>query len=173
MELRFLDWLQTLRTPWLDAIMVTATNLGNGGILWIIGAAALMAHPKTRKAGVAVAISLVLELVFCNLILKPLFARPRPFEINTAVSLLISRPSDYSFPSGHTGAAFAAASALFFRKNHWWIPAGLLAAMIGFSRLYLYVHYPSDVLAGAMLGVMLGGLGSFCAGRWKRLSQDA
>lgn len=169
MELQFLDWMQTLHSHELDYLMVAVTSLGNGGILWISFAVLLLLHPKTRKAGLAVAASLMLELICCNLILKPLVARPRPFDINAEICLLISRPADYSFPSGHTGASFAAASALFFQKNRLWMPAGLLATLIAFSRMYLYVHYPSDVLAGALLGVMLGWLGSFCAGLLERL----
>ena len=92
----------------------------------------------------------------CNVILKPLAARPRPFEVNMGVRLLIEAPKDFSFPSGHTGASFAAAAALFFVGSRGWIPAAVLAALIGFSRLYLYVHYPTDVLAGALLGIAAG-----------------
>lgn len=106
------------------------------------------------------AVSLVLEVLCCNIILKPFVARTRPCDVNAAVQLLVPRPSDYSFPSGHTGASFAAASSLLFGKNRMWIPSLILAVLIGFSRLYLYVHYPSDVLAGALIGIMLGWLGN-------------
>lgn len=168
MEIQFLDWLQTLHIPFLDSAMIAITSLGNVGILWIVMAVILLLCPKTRKAGVAVTAALVLELFCCNVILKPLVARPRPFEVNTTVSLLISRPADYSFPSGHTGASFAVASALFFRKNRLLIPVGILAVLISFSRLYLYVHYPSDVLAGALLGILSGWAGNFCVSLLKK-----
>lgn len=159
-ELQFLDALQVLHTQWLDRFMVFITALGNGGVLWMLIAALLLIIPRTRKLGAALAASLLLEAVCCNLLLKPLVGRARSFEVNTAVQLLVSRPTDFSFPSGHTGAAFASASALCFGGSRLWIPAGALALLIAFSRLYLYVHYPSDVAAGAVLGVMLGWLGS-------------
>ena len=112
--------------------------------------------PRTRKLGLVVTAALVLEAIPCNLILKPLVARARPFTVNPAVELLITKPTDFSFPSGHTSASFAVVSALFFRKERLWIPAGILAALIAFSRLYLYVHYPTDVLAGALVGILAG-----------------
>ena len=101
-------------------------------------------------------------------VLKPLIARVRPCDVNTAVQLLVARPDDFSFPSGHTGASFAEVTALYAGGNRLWIPALLLAALISFSRLYLYVHYPTDVLAGILLGAAAGWLGSqgiACVGR--------
>ena len=103
---------------------------------------------------------LVLEVICCNLVLKPLVARVRPCDVNTAVQLLISRPDDFSFPSGHTGASFAAVSALCCSRSRLWIPSLVLAVLIAFSRLYLYVHYPTDILAGMLLGITSGWLGS-------------
>jgi undecaprenyl-diphosphatase len=123
-------------------------------------------------AGVAMLCALVLDLFVCNIVLKPLVARIRPFDVNTAVQLLIARPTDYSFPSGHTTAAFAATSALYFSRRRLWIPALALAALIAFSRLYLYVHYPTDILAGIVVGIGVGYLGWRAAetlsGSWKR-----
>lgn len=160
-ELEILDFIQShLRSDILDFIMPLITKLGDGGILWICLSIILLPFRKTRRTGIAIAVSLALEVLCCNVILKPFIARIRPYDVNTAIQLLIPRPSDYSFPSGHTGAAFAATSALFFSKNRLWIPAAILATLIGFTRLYLYVHYPSDVLAGALLGIMLGWLGN-------------
>ena len=117
---------------------------------------ALTIHKKTRPLGIAVILSMVLELVCCNLILKPLVARTRPFEINRTVELLVAKPLDYSFPSGHTGCSFAVASALFFCRSRGWAPACVLSILIAFSRLYLYVHFPTDVLAGLLLGLASG-----------------
>lgn len=165
-ELGFLDWIQAnLRSNLLDGLMPVVTALGDGGILWIVTAAVLLLIPKHRKTGAAIAAALVLEAICCNVLLKPLVARVRPCGVNTAVQLLIPRPDDFSFPSGHTGAAFAAVGAMFTSRDRLWIPALLLAALIAFSRLYLYVHYPTDVLAGALLGIMAGWLGSFLSRR--------
>ena len=176
-ELGFLDWIQAnLRSDLLDGLMPVVTALGDGGILWIVTAAVLLLIPKHRKTGAAIAAALVLEAICCNVLLKPLVARVRPCGVNTAVQLLIPRPDDFSFPSGHTGAAFAAVGAMFASRDRLWIPALLLAALIAFSRLYLYVHYPTDVLAGAALGTLcaLGVLAVFHKlalphlSRWKK-----
>ena len=140
--------------------MTAVTGLGDGGWIWISLTVLLLLFPGTRKTGMAMALSLVLELLLCNVILKPLVARVRPFDVNTAIQLLVAPPSDDSFPSGHTAASFAAASALYFSKSRLWIPAAVLAVLIGFSRLYLYVHYPTDVLAGALLGILMGRIGT-------------
>lgn len=165
MELKILDMIQTIRVPWLDQLMIAVTALGDGGALWLVTAAVLLLIPKTRRVGAAMAVSLFLEVLCCNLILKPLVARLRPCDVNTAVQLLIDRPMGYSFPSGHTGASFAAASALYFGKSRLWIPAGAIAVLIAFSRLYLYVHYPSDVLAGAIIGIAFGCLAAVLANK--------
>lgn len=163
-ELFILDFIQNhLGCGFMDTVMPAITKLGDGGIPWIASAVTMFIIPKTRKTGAAMTVSLALEVLCCNIILKPLVARIRPCDVNTAFTLLIPRPADYGFPSGHTGAAFAAVSALFFSKSRRciWIPAGILAILVAFSRLYLYVHYPSDVLVGALLGIMLGWFGSF------------
>lgn len=161
MDFGILDYIQLhLRSNLLDAVMPVITRLGDGGILWILCSLTLILFPRTRKTGAAMAAGLALEALCCNIILKPFVARIRPYDINTGVHLLISPPTDFSFPSGHTGASFTATSVLWFSKNRLWIPALVISILIAFSRLYLYVHYPSDVLAGAMLGIMLGWLGN-------------
>lgn len=168
-ELSVLDNIQSyLRCDFLDAAMPIISMLGNVGAIWIVCAVVLLVIPKTRKVGVILAVSLAIEALCCNVILKPLVARIRPFDVNTAVQLLISPPTDFSFPSGHTGAAFAAASALFFSKNRLWIPSLVLAILIAFSRLYLYVHYPTDVLGGILLGILSGWLGYTLVGLIKK-----
>ena len=149
-----LDWLQqTLRTPISDKIMSFITQCGNYGLIWIILAIFFLCTKKYRMDGVAVTISLLLCLLVGNLLLKNSICRLRPFQINTDFQIIIPPPSGFSFPSGHTGASFAAAFVLFktaCRKIS--IPALILALLISFSRLYLYVHFPTDVLAGAILG---------------------
>ncbi|MCB7513484.1 MAG: phosphatase PAP2 family protein [Clostridiales bacterium] len=165
MEFMILDAIQTLRTPWLDGVMVFVSSLGNSGAVWIVLAAVLLALPKYRRLGVVVACALALDLVVCNLFLKPLIARPRPCDMNTAMDYLIARPHGWSFPSGHTAASFAAASALWFGGSRLWIPCGILAVLIALSRLYLYVHFPTDVLGGAAVGILCGALGAFAVRR--------
>lgn len=160
MELRFLDFLQTIHTPLLDKILAFITSLGNAGIIWIVLAVVLLILPKTRKAGIIVAAALLMDLILCNLILKNLVARVRPYDVNTAIAILIKKPLDFSFPSGHTAASFAAMTALFLAKmKKVWIAALVLAVLIAFSRLYFYVHYPTDVLGGAIVGILSGIIG--------------
>lgn len=160
MELRFLDFLQTIHTPLLDKILAFITSLGNVGIIWIVLAVVLLILPKTRKTGIIVAAALLMDLVLCNLILKNLVARVRPYDVNTAIAILIKKPLDFSFPSGHTAASFAAMTALFLAKmKKAWIAALILAVLIAFSRLYFYVHYPTDVLGGAVVGILSGIIG--------------
>ena len=160
MELRFLDFLQTIHTPLLDKILAFITSLGNAGIIWIVLAVVLLILPKTRRTGIIVAAALLMDLVLCNLILKNLVARVRPYDINTAIAILIKKPLDFSFPSGHTAASFAAMTALFLAKmKKAWIAALILAVLIAFSRLYFYVHYPTDVLGGAVVGILSGIIG--------------
>lgn len=161
-DLPILDYIQThLRSGVLDFLMPVLTVFGDGGVFWILLTLALLMFKKTRRYGLAMAAGLCIEALFCNVIIKNAVARIRPYDINTSVRLLIKPPSDYSFPSGHTGASFAGASALLFSKcRKFWIPAFLLASVIAFSRLYLYVHFPTDVLAGALLGIFSGWLGS-------------
>ena len=164
MDLSILDWIQAhLRCGLLDHVVPAITMLGEAGWIWILMAVVLLARKKTRKLGVAVAISLVLDLILCNLLLKPIVARPRPFTFRPELTLLVKAPTDFSFPSGHTAASFAAASALLFSKHKSWIPAMVLAVLISLSRLYLYVHYPTDVLGGAALGLLCGLFGAILA----------
>ena len=161
-EFKLLDWIQTLRTPVLDQVMCWITKLGNGGAIWILLAVALLVIPRTRKTGMILAAALAVNVILCNGILKPLIARVRPCEVNTAIRLLILRPADYSFPSGHTAASFAAVAALFAAKERkLWKPTLVLAILIAFSRLYLYVHYPTDILGGIVLGVAGGYVGKW------------
>lgn len=159
-DMAILDLIQSnIRTGFMDAIMPFITQLGDAGLIWIILSIGLIIPKKTRKIGFVMIIALILNGIICNIILKPMLARIRPFDVNTAVKLLINKPRDFSFPSGHTSASFTAASVLFFRKSKLFVPSLVLAFLISFSRIYLYVHYPSDVLAGLVLGVLCGYIG--------------
>ena len=160
LEFWILDGIQNLRTPAADVLMPFITSFGNGGVIWIVLTVILLLIPKTRKTGLILGAALILDGIFCNLLLKNLVRRIRPCDINDAIRLLIPYPSDYSFPSGHTAVSFAAASALYFAgEKYLWKAALVLAAFIAFSRMYLYVHYPTDILGGALLGILCGYLG--------------
>lgn len=168
-EIQILDWIQNLRSPAGDVLMSAVTSLGNGGAVWILLTVVLLLIPETRKTGAVLAAALLFDVILCNGVLKNAVARMRPYDRNPVVELLIHKPGDYSFPSGHTAASFAAASALYFGgERHIWKPALVLAVLIACSRLYLYVHYPTDVLGGAALGVFCGYLGNLLIQRiWK------
>ena len=159
-ELNILDWFQTLHTPVLDKVMVFITRLGDAGIIWIVLTIVFLMIPKMRKTGAVMAAALMIDVLLCNVMLKNLVARTRPYDVNTGVQLLVSRLHDYSFPSGHTATAFASVTALYLAgEKKLWKPVLVLACLIGISRLYLYVHYPTDVLGGALTGIMSGYLG--------------
>lgn len=159
-ELSILDWFQTLHTPFLDKIMVFITRLGDAGIIWIVLSIVLLLIPKTRKSGVVMVAALVVDVILCNIVLKNLVARTRPYDVNTGVHLLVAKLHDYSFPSGHTAASFASVTALYLAgEKKLWKFALVLACLIAISRLYLYVHYPTDVLGGILFGVISGYLG--------------
>ncbi len=152
-----LDWIQeNLRCGFLDTVLPWLTRLGDGGIIWIALTVALLCIRRYRPVGIMMGISLLAGLLIGNLCLKPLVARPRPCWINTDVNLLIASPGDYSFPSGHTLAAAEASTVALCGDRRIGVPAVILGAVIAFSRLYLYVHFPSDVLAGAVLGTVIG-----------------
>ena len=160
MELPFLYALQELHNQILDKIMIFLSSLGNAGIFWGCLGILLLAIPKTRKCGGCMILSMALTYVLGNLVLKNLVARVRPYDVNTAIAILIKKPLDFSFPSGHTAASFAAMTALFLAKmKKAWIAALVLAVLIAFSRLYFYVHYPTDVLGGAVVGILSGIIG--------------
>lgn len=156
-EFKILDSIQCIRTPFLDALMRFITSLGNGGIIWIILTAVLLIVPKKRKSGAILAVALLVDFIICNCILKGTFRRIRPFDVNTAIQLIINRPMDFSFPSGHTAIAFASFTALRLAgEKKICIPVFILACSIAFSRMYLYVHYPTDILGGVAAGIASG-----------------
>lgn len=145
-----------VRNPILDPIVIFITSLGDKGFIWIVGTIILLIPEKTRKIGWMSALALLGSLMLNNNLIKNLVARPRPFTVLSDLSILIPRPGEFSFPSGHTSSSFAAA-VVFYRHlpKKIGIPALVLAGLIGFSRLYVGVHYPTDVLAGAVMGVLL------------------
>ena len=168
-DLPILDWIAAnLQCPLLDRTMPLITALGNGGIFWIAWAVLMLIIPKTRKIGLGMAFALIMGLLVCNLSLKPLIGRIRPYDyqrefLDTAITLLVKTPHDYSFPSGHTIASFEAAVVLILNNKKMGIPAMILACLIAFSRMYLYVHYPTDVIASIILGTAFALLGNWLA----------
>lgn len=164
-----LDWIQqNMRCEFLDALMRGLSVIGEYGAVWIAVTVLLLLLKAHRKCGLQMTAGLISGLLVGNVILKRLINRPRPFTINTDMTLLVSAPHGSSFPSGHAIACFVAATILLRYDKRMGIPALILAILISFSRLYLYVHFPSDVLAGALIGVALGFLVGFAAKRIKQ-----
>lgn len=160
---------EKLSCGFLDMLMPIVTFLGNAGLIWIAASLALIFVKRHRKTALMLLGGLACSAVVGNLILKNLVARTRPFALNPAVNLLISAPTDYSFPSGHTMSSFAAAVILYHADKRFGIPALILAFLIAFSRLYLYVHFPSDIIAGAVIGAVIGYAVCKIGGRISRL----
>ena len=164
-DLPILEWIQAyLQSDFLDTVMPIITLFGEGGIFWIAWAVILLIIPKTRKVGLSMIFALLLGLLVCNVTLKPLVARIRPYDLQEQdfgiyINLLIERQHDFSFPSGHTIASFEAAVVLLKNSRKMGIPALILAILVSFSRLYLYVHYPSEVLVSVVLGTAFAFIG--------------
>ncbi len=155
MEIKFLELLHSLHFPLLNYIMIFITSLGNGGLIWIVAALFLIFQNKNmlKREGFTIAVALIIFSVLGLLILKPIIARPRPF-IAQGLDILIKEPMGFSFPSGHTGSSFAAASVIYFYNKKRGLLALILATLIAFSRMYLFVHYPSDIVGGLILGII-------------------
>ncbi len=203
-DLSVFEWVQSIHTPILNAIMVVITTLGDEGIFFIAMGLVLLVTKKYRKVGMAVLVSLIVMTVLNNVVLKDLFARVRPFyifdleglmadkevflsagkesrfnyfveEIKAAIQRnpemaekwlatysfpnLVDKLTSYSFPSGHTSSAFAAAMAVLWYDRKIGIPTMIFAALMGFSRIYVQVHYCTDVLAGAVVGIVYALIG--------------
>lgn len=140
--------------PIMDKVMVISTYLGNGGIIWIIIAMALMISKKYRRIGFMALAALILSTILGEEIIKNIVQRIRPSANISATSLLITKPLSYSFPSGHTMSSFAVAGVLAKYLRIYALEFLSLASLISFSRLYLYIHYPTDILAGVILGLI-------------------
>lgn len=162
---QILLWIQeSLRCPFLNALLIPYTKLGDHGLIWILITLSLLAFKKTRCAGMLSGLSLLGSLLVNNIILKNLIARTRPYEVIDGLSILVERQRDLSFPSGHAGSSFAAAVVLAIclwngtfapRRRGWSVALILSALLMIFSRLYVGVHYPTDVLAGSVTGTLI------------------
>ena len=170
-DLPILDWIAAhLHCGFLDWFMPIVTLLGDAGIFWIACAVVLIFIPKYRKAGLSMGLALLMGLVVCNLTMKPLFARIRPYDFQLehygkVIPLIIEAQHDFSFPSGHTIASFEASVVLLKNSKKMGIPAFILAILVSFSRLSLYVHYPTDVIVSVILGTIFAFIGDAIAQR--------
>lgn len=168
-DLPILDWIvANLWCPLLDTVMPIITLLGDAGIFWIALAVLFMITKKYRKTGIGMMLALMMGLLLCNIWLKPTIARIRPYDFqmeyfSKEIQLLAGGMHDFSFPSGHTIASFEAAVVIALNSKKLGIPAMILAVLIAFSRLYLYLHYPTDVLFSVILGSALAFLGNYLA----------
>lgn len=171
-EMRFLHWLKDRHSPLADRLIRTVTRMGDAGGFWIALSAGCVKSDKYRKSGLSMAIALLFSFIFSNTIIKNAVDRARPFWKDKSFNVKIREPRDYSFPSGHTSASIGSAVALFLNRKKEGTAALVLAAQIAFSRLYLLVHYPTDVIAGIILGIAYGYSGNYIAERiMKRLDK--
>ena len=163
---------ENVRNTIFDILLIPFTLLNNSGIICIAIVIAFLYFAKLRKVGILMAISLILEFVLTNLIIKNWVARIRPYEMIDGLTLIVGKAHDYSFPSGHTGSAFALAVVIFMVMDRKYGLLALgLATLMGFSRLYVGIHYPSDVLGGIILGVITSIIAVKCFPDSSRLMQ--
>ena len=168
MELEILHMIQGWHQDWLSEIMIFFSSIGNGGMVWIAVSLVLLLIPRTRKCGLTMVLAMLLTMILGNEIIKKVVARPRPCAVDRSVTLLIPFPGQYSFPSGHTSNSFSAAVSIFLFYRKPGILALLVAAIIAFSRMYLFVHYPTDILGGILLGSFDAMLVYGCLRKWRR-----
>lgn len=155
-ELSLLHTIQDSATELGSLLWTLVTTFGEAGIFWIVLSLVLMLIPKTRKAGFSMGLALLIGVILGNGVLKNVIARPRPYDLDPTLSHRLAfgeMSTDFSFPSGHTLASFEAATALFLHHKKWGAAALVLAFFVCISRLFLLVHYPSDLVAGCLLGI--------------------
>ena len=154
-------WFQNcLRGSMQDSLVVAYTSLGNSGILFIVAGLLLLCFKKTRRVGVATLLAMLIGLLCTNLTLKPLLARPRPWLDVPGLVNMVGESAYRSFPSGHATSAFAFAFAMCFGTPKKWMKwlSMVVAILMGLSRLYVGVHYPTDVIGGVLVGLLAGWL---------------
>lgn len=161
-----------LNSELFNKVMIFFTILGDNGMIWIAVALILFLNRKYRKIGVFSIVSLIICALAVNVILKPLIHRPRPFSELADITLLIKAPKDYSFPSGHTAASFVMVYIFFRHIKKYFIPVLITGILIAFSRMYLTVHFPSDILVGLIIGLLSGYAGEKIADGFYRKKID-
>lgn len=153
---RMIAKIQQLRTDWLDRFMILITKSGNGGLIWLFVALYLYIFMNMHSQAMVLLCVIAAVAFIVNFIIKGLFTKDRPCDLDETVALLIRRPLGSSLPSGHSASSFACVVVI-FHINPWWGVAALVwASLIAFSRIYLYVHFPSDVLFGIIAGTVIG-----------------
>lgn len=155
MDYMILELIQKIRTPFLDNFFVFFTRIGNAAEIWLLVILILFINKKTRKLAYFALAALALELALVELVIKPLIQRPRPFIGYDQIELLISAPNSYSFPSGHAASSFAIVAFLYLNNIKYKNILLFMAFLMAFSRLYLFVHFPSDVLVGIIVGTLI------------------
>lgn len=173
-EANIVLWIQeNLRVGFLTPIVQAITVLGDSGIFWIVLTILLLIFKKTRRLGLCCACALLLDLLAVNIAIKPLVNRVRPYNVITDIVALTGQHGDPSFPSGHSAASFACAWVLFrMERKKWGVSALILAALISLSRLYVGVHYPTDVLGGILIGIAVGEAGMYLGKKvWNSISK--
>lgn len=164
-------WIQeTVRLEWLDPVVKAFTSLGNAGVVWIVLSIAMLFWRPTRRAGILAGCALLFSLLFTNLGLKLLVTRPRPYTVVEGLVPLLISGDPNSFPSGHTCAAFSAGLVWARTLPKAWMrrAAVIQAVLMGLSRLYVGVHYPSDVIGGALVGTVCALLALWIGRLWQR-----
>ncbi|MDO4595135.1 MAG: phosphatase PAP2 family protein [Tissierellia bacterium] len=157
-DINILNWIaENLRHPLLDKLMLDVTSLGDMGIFWICLLIVFFTTKEYKQMAKVMFISMIISVIVCNLMLKPIVHRTRPFNINTAIELIAAKPLDYSFPSGHTMFSFTSVTVILMMAKSKLLKYFTLAIaiLIALSRMYLYFHYPTDVLAGFILGSLI------------------
>lgn len=155
MEVAILDWIQTIRNPYFDIFFSVLTRLGDHAEIWLLLILIMAFQARRRKSAMLSVVAIALEILIVSLIMKPLVMRGRPFLLSE-INLLIPAPSGHSFPSGHSASSFAIAFLLFREDITLKWPVIITAGLMAFSRLYVYVHFPSDVLIGSLIGIAIG-----------------
>lgn len=164
-ELGVLEWFDSIHGTVLDPLMVSITYSATSGLIWFVLGFLMTCSPRWRRCGVSVIVAVAVTYIVVDVVLKLLVCRDRPFAVED-FDLLIAAPDSWSFPSGHTASAFAGATAILIHNRRWGCVAMVYAALVGISRIYLCVHWPTDVVAGALIGIAVALVAVWFMSRW-------